>query len=867
MHAGLCLLLLSVGASRGPGATVDLAANGSFEQTRDDLPDAWTCEAWQGEATFSLDSRTPRSGALCLRFASTSPDGEAIASQVVPLLQPSLPCRVEGWWCGEGLDGIGARVVCRFLDAAGKRIADARPLEKAGDFAWERFSADLQPPEGTAAVQAFLELWKCAGQASFDDVSLTQDVRPLDYDDLRIGGGAEQGDLRVAVIDVRPAGGRTYGPQGLFDHLARVAGIEAELVADPTLFALSRYDCVIVPEIQTEGALAGRRIRQADWQWLTDWRAALISYGRAGGGVVLLHDSVGFRFALEHPLFPEVVRGVERSLNRQVARFSEHDVTAGLQPFQCAFEDMIALEPGKSGEPIALNADDQPVLVVGEVGGGRVVGCGLALGIDENSGEAPSTGQEAMLLEQAVRWSAGGTRQRAALLLTPALASIREPDEPLGFALYAFPLSPEVGGARIEAQASLMSAGEAIACPTVTVETAGDEPLPAGIEFSADALQDGAYPVTVEAPDGLLPSFDQPVVMAMADVKADFTRFADGLPKSRFQWRACNVHGTGGLKTADEVEQMVQHLQEMHFTTLLIAGKPPNGRAYWDTEIGTRAPDFPDLDHLKVASEACERAGLQCLVQFCTFVEGSADDPTDLLKEHAEWAEYHEGQPKEISERSGVVFGCPDRPEVREYELSLIREFITKYPAIDGVSFDYIRYGNDRWCDCEHSKAMQAEFARNHPELGEREMKAKFAEEQIVSFTWKVRKLLDEVRPGLILHGYCHPTWANRFPLNYLSFRASAHGDEPGRGGMWPLERVLDAAKRNVDLADDVVDFMKPAPMADTAYLNWAKSPKRFRRELRLIYEAGARDIMIYPYSTLRGKPELREMLAEEFRD
>jgi hypothetical protein len=865
MRAPLWLLLAVVGARPTQAAPVDLATNGSFEQTRDDLPDEWTCETWQGGATCDLDPQAPHSGAACLRFASASPDGEAVASQVVPLLQPSLPCRIEGWWHGEGLNGIGARVVCRFLDGGGQKLADAPPMEKAGDFAWERFSADLAPPEGTAAVQVFLELWKSAGQAWFDDVSITQDVQPLDYNDLRIGGGGEQGNLRVAILDVRPAGGRTYGAQGLYDHLAPAAGIDAELVSDPTLFELSRYDCVIAPEIQTEGALAGRRIRQANWQWLTDWRAALISYVRAGGGIVLLHDSVGFRFALEHPLFPEVVRGVEKSLNRQVARFSEHAVTQGLQPFQCAFEDTIALEAGESGQPVVFNADDQPVLVVGEAGGGRVVGCGLALGIDENSREAPPTGQEALLLEQAVRWSAGGARQPVALLLTPALASVREPDEPLASSLYAFPLLPQIRGTRLEVQASLMSAGEAIARRDVEVEAAEDELLPAAIQFSTNTLQDGAYPVAIEAPGGLLSSLDRPAVMAMADVRTDFVRFADGLPKSSFQWRACNVHGPGGLKTADEIEQMVRHVQEMQFTTLLIAGKPPNGRAYWDTEIGTRAPDFPDLDHLAVASEACERAGLECLVQFCTFVEGSAQDPSDFLKEHPEWAEYHEGQPQALAERGGDVFGCPDRPEVRDYELSLIREIVTKYPHVDGISFDYIRYGNDRWCDCERSKAMQAEFAQKHPELDEREMKAKFAEEQIVSFTWEVRKLLDEVRPGLILHGYCHPTWANRFPLNYLSFRASAHGDQPGRGGMWALERVLDAAKSNVELADDVVDFMKPAPMADTAYLQWAKSPERFRRELRLIYDAGARDIMVYPYSTLRGKPELRAMLAEEF--
>ena len=51
-----------------------------------------------------------------------------------------------------------------------------------------------------------------------------------------------------------------------------------------------------------------------------------------------------------------------------------------------------------------------------------------------------------------------------------------------------------------------------------------------------------------------------------------------------------------------------------------------------------------------------------------------------------------------------------------------------------------------------------------------------------MSFTWEVRKLLDSLRPGLILHGYCHPSWANRFSLQYLSSAASAHGDQPGRG-------------------------------------------------------------------------------------
>ena len=127
--------------------------------------------------------------------------------------------------------------------------------------------------------------------------------------------------------------------------------------------------------------------------------------------------------------------------------------------------------------------------------------------------------------------------------------------------------------------------------------------------------------------------------------------------------------------------------------------------------------------------------------------------------------------------------------------------------------------------------------------------------------------MLDEVRPEAMLHGYCHPQWANRFPLNYLSFRASAHWTQPGRGGPWALQRVHESAKRNVELADDYVDFMKAAPMADTGYFGHQKPSERFRRELRLIGDAGAPAVMVYLYSTLMRDPELRATIAEELAD
>ena len=198
--AGLVALMTS--ATLLAAAPVELLSNGSFQELKGEGPASWRAETWQGGASWSLDATTRHSGERCLNFSSESDEGEVVASQVAALPQADRPLTLSGWWRAENLTGdYGARVVCRFLDGLGQKVKDAPPLNKAGSFGWEQVSAELEPPEGATSVQVFIELWKSAGTAWFDDVSVTQEVQPMDYDNLRIAGGAEDGDLRVAVID------------------------------------------------------------------------------------------------------------------------------------------------------------------------------------------------------------------------------------------------------------------------------------------------------------------------------------------------------------------------------------------------------------------------------------------------------------------------------------------------------------------------------------------------------------------------------------------------------------------------------------------------------------------------------------------
>ncbi len=604
----LCLLLwplISLAAEVRPAA--NLIANGDFEVGAQ-TPDHWKASVWDGEPTIAFPADGGRMG-RGLAITGKGEEDTVVVTQTVKLPHPGVPHTLRGHWKGVDLQGA-ARVVCRYLDEGGQKITDAPPISKTGTFDWEPFLVELLPPDGTAAVTIYLELWKGSGQAVYDDIALYR----------------EPFFLTIA-------------------HSPQPHAVPADIKCDR----------------------------------LNAQRAATI--GAPGGSLVIARADG--------------------------AKLWSHDV------------------PAKGSTELVLDFEGLP------------------------------DGEYALLI--------------------------------------------------------------------------GDSKL-ASLHLSRDLLT-----------------------------------AVDALPKGKFVWRALNNHGPGTHKSPEDVRDMVQAAKEMRFTTILFAAKPPNGKLYYHSDIGERAPGYEDWDVLQVVSDECHKAGLQCLVQFCTFIEGSGKNPTRFIREHPDLVEIDQGENSDYKTHR-TVFGCPDRPEVRAYELSLIKEICTNYP-VDGISFDYIRYKNDRQCDCPFSRQKRSEFVQAHPELPPARAAARFNELAIISFTQEVRKLLDGIRPGLILHAYTHPVWANEFPLDYHSQRASAHGKDPARGGEWPLERVYRASRHLVEIAQQHHPNCLAAPMADTAYLKWAKSPERFRREIRLIAHAGAPAIMVYPWSTLKHKPELRQCIKEEFSE
>jgi len=852
-HASMLPTLLVLAATAAFAQPVDTLRNGGFEKGLA----SWSAKAWRGKATADVDATLAKSGTRSLRMVGRAAPDTAVASQSVRCLwhKPGATAHLAGWWRGEGLVGTGGRVVVRYLGPGGKKLRDDSPITANGTFGWKRFAQTLRPPVKCTTIQVFLEIWESKGTVWFDDLSLTQEIPSVDVTKIRTGTGGNA-PIRVAVYDGDAAGGTTYGETGILDALKNADGIAAKRVTALLLPVLFDFDVLVLPDAHGIGLtplsdFAGHQIGVG-----TDWRANVLAFVAAGGGLLLTHDGVGGRLAFDPPLFPNVSHHSRRVVSRKVARVVPHAVTQGIKPFDHAFTDHMACDAGKDGTPILWNGQGDVLGVAWDGNGkpnagGRVVATGIAIGLTAGDKEAAPTGAERRLLLNALRWLAKGQGQPRIQCISPRVAKVNESDECPTFQLTTIARAGKLAAQQIAVRL-VDAAGKEIARHTFALPASE-----AGTSSATWAID------TSKLPDGTLRlvTADQATTeLATLHLALQWERRADALPRAQFKWSSVNCHGPGGLKTPEDCVEMVRHTKAMGIDCLLFDGKTPSGHIYYRSTVGRPAAITEKFDPLEVTAKACKAAGIQILVQFCTFGENKN---TVWVADHPDWVSVNPGESPDYR-KHGHVFGCPDRPEVRAYELALIREIVTRYP-VDGISFDYIRYKNDRACYCEYSERTLKDYMARHPGLSLEQARAKRASETIIGFTWDVRRLCDRVRPGLLLHGYTHPVWANEFPLDFHSQRASAHGKDPARGGQWSLERVFKAAKHNVDIARAALAFPVAAPMADTAYTAWAKSPERFRRELRLIREAGAEAVMLYPYSTLRARPELRKMIAEEF--
>jgi len=142
-----------------------------------------------------------------------------------------------------------------------------------------------------------------------------------------------------------------------------------------------------------------------------DCRGNIRAFVEAGGGAVFTHNAVGRRSgsAFAKPLFPEVCAGYAGRLvgERTLTATETHPAIAPLRAgdtLEHEYGDHLCPQPGPQCTVLLRNSRGQPVMLVGQVGRGRVVYTGQIFGLTRDNVKRESVRAEWKLLHGLVRW-------------------------------------------------------------------------------------------------------------------------------------------------------------------------------------------------------------------------------------------------------------------------------------------------------------------------------------------------------------------------------------------------------------------------------------------------------------------------------
>jgi hypothetical protein len=290
------------------------------------------------------------------------------------------------------------------LNAGACRVKDIVTGRVIGDFEAGRLSAGI-PIEIKYLNQPFiLAIGPKEATEVFKGIYPSEDV----FEGMTETVTIENPEVPLSVPD-RPGikVGVYHGGLGavtIMRALAKEQGINCYSLPRLDTDALAKTQVVIIP--QAGSPVFFNRATNVVKSWV-----------EGGGGLLLLHDAVGYRG--HTPVFPEACKALTNPRNDTVKVVKAHPVTAGFNigdVFVHAYADHIALQSGEKAEALVKDEKGNAVVVALEIGKGRVILDGMlpgyaskVRGAIEGEEKEPAGGELKMLINS-VKWLAKETR-------------------------------------------------------------------------------------------------------------------------------------------------------------------------------------------------------------------------------------------------------------------------------------------------------------------------------------------------------------------------------------------------------------------------------------------------------------------------
>lgn len=252
------------------------------------------------------------------------------------------------------------------------------------------------------------------------------------------------------------------------------------------------------------------------------------------------------------------------------------------------------------------------------------------------------------------------------------------------------------------------------------------------------------------------------------------------------------------LTSPEKIRAMVGHASAAGFNTLIVQVRG-RGDAYYKPGREPRSPALkdqpPDFDPLAFTLAEAKRAGLSVHAWINTSLLANLDDlpadPTHVYNAHPEWlavpravaAELYNVTPRDPRYRVRIVewskahrgelegvYTSPAHPKVRDHIYALWMDILRRYPALDGLHFDYVRlpspdfdYGRAsleafrNWLAPRLTRDERARLKlslKTHPLAAAETFPAAFADfqrEQITSLVARIYRAVKQRRPDTLV--------------------------------------------------------------------------------------------------------------------
>lgn len=169
-----------------------------------------------------------------------------------------------------------------------------------------------------------------------------------------------------------------------------------------------------------------------------------------------------------------------------------------------------------------------------------------------------------------------------------------------------------------------------------------------------------------------------------------------------YMWFDCEANYRT-LSCPDSIRFYLEKVKSIGFDNVVVDVKSIMGEVLYDSKIAPYMSPFEDVarersyDMMGYFLEYGHEIGLNVFASLNVFCGGhNFMDRGIIYGEHSAWQSicYEKGELVPISSIKTNYNGMinPSNPEVQKYELDILKEFVTKYPACDGLIFDRVRY-------------------------------------------------------------------------------------------------------------------------------------------------------------------------------